>query len=399
MQKFTICLFSILLLSVSALKTTAQLIPYNQKGKWGFASTEGKISIPCIYDEVAFFSDDNFAKVKKNGKYGFIKSSGQTIIPFTYDIAHRLYDVHHGEYSMGILYNPEIHLNRDFDYDEIKSNRYILSRNGQFGVLRVEGDTLVVLIPFRFSKISFDPAKKIFHCQQDDDMVYYSTKGLKLSEEQVAAVKEEMYAMADMGPSRPAPLLISRDGKWGVVRPDYYDNRKKDSIVPPVYDEIEPKEFNSDFNPVYDLFAARKGEKWGMLNGAGKVILPFEYDSIQYRLSFRRQWLPLQFVFVVKQKGKWGVLGKKDDNDNKLTTHLPFQYRSISNVYGHLLVKKTDQWQIYDTKKYAFINKNSYKTVTHYEHNSVNGFYLFQVKNKLGQTVFVGQNGVEFFTD
>ena len=71
-------LFSFLFIFHSSF---SQEIPFCEKGKWGFANTTGKITIPCIYDEVSFFSGDNLSKVRKAEKYGYINRSGEVVIP------------------------------------------------------------------------------------------------------------------------------------------------------------------------------------------------------------------------------------------------------------------------------------------------------------------------------
>ena len=94
--------YSILFICILIYQSSwSQFIPYYENGKWGFANTEGKIVINCIYEEVNIFSNDNLAKVKKDGKYSYINTEGKLIINNEYDNSARIYEVFYGDHSMG----------------------------------------------------------------------------------------------------------------------------------------------------------------------------------------------------------------------------------------------------------------------------------------------------------
>jgi hypothetical protein len=48
---------------------------------------------------------------------------------------------------------------------------------------------------------------------------------------------------------------------------------------------------------------------------------------------------------------------------------------------------------------YKLISDKKYSSVAKYQYETVNDFTLFQVTNKTGLTVYLGENGVEFFID
>ncbi len=389
----------IIIFCMSAQCVIAQPIPFCQKGKWGFASNEGIITVPCIYEEVNFYGNDSLSKVKKAGKYGYINMKGTVVVPFQFEKAFRIYEVFHEEYSMGLTTIHEIHLNSNFDFNDIGNNRYIVSKNRKFGIIRLTGGKPGELVPFQFSAIQFDPAKKVFHCQEGKTTKYFDMEGHPVNGEKVSTIKEPVYYTVGE-PEPNMPMKISKNGKLGMMVRNWSNSSQFDTIVPALYDEILPKDFGNFFSPAYTLFGVRLGNKWGFTNGTGKILLPIEYDSINYSWSGMRHWLPSQYLFVARKNGKWGILGKKDDQDStKIFTYLPFEYQAISGMYAYRIVQKDNRWRIYDSEKNFFISQKTYASVDRYEHNSVNGFYLFQVKNKQGQTVFVGENGVEFFTD
>lgn len=53
-------------------------------GKWGFINRTGNETVPCIYETVRFFHK-GMAAVKRDGKWGYINQSGRELIPCIYD--------------------------------------------------------------------------------------------------------------------------------------------------------------------------------------------------------------------------------------------------------------------------------------------------------------------------
>lgn len=49
------------------------------KGKYGYMDKSGKVVIPCIYEEVHFFTD-GIARVKLDGKWFFIDKEGKEVV-------------------------------------------------------------------------------------------------------------------------------------------------------------------------------------------------------------------------------------------------------------------------------------------------------------------------------
>lgn len=392
------------LLTLLSHQASSQLIPFCQKGVWGFAATDGKIVVPCLYEQVDFFSDDKLAKVKKGGKYGYIDNSGVVVIPLKYDNANRIYEVYHGRHSVGIRKTPDIHLNRDFDFDDISNNRYIVSKNGKSGVLQLVEGKPKVLIPLKYSAIQFDPARKVFRCSVATNIVYFDTSGQKLTEEQVENTKQLVYETVMEMPTSNSrkPSVVKANGKVGIIRPSgSRSGVPYDTLVPVVYDDIVTGNFDEHYIPGEDVFAVKTAGKWGLVDQNKNVLLPIQFDGINFGLSAaNRHWAPYRRLFVVEQEGRWGILGKEKDTSDSLVTLLPFEYEDINRIYfGYLVVEKGNQFQVFNTETLKLISTKSYDSLSRYEYESAGSFILFEVTNKLGQTVFLGENGVEFFSD
>ena len=393
----------ILLLIISFTNSLfSQLIPYYDKGKWGLADTNGKIVIACMYDEVDIFSEDNLVKVKKNGKYGYVDKNGKEIITPEYDNCYRIYEVYYGDHCMGIHILPDVHLDSVWAPDDVKENAYIVSKNNQFGVIKLIGGKPKNLIPFAYTKIQFNLNNKVFYCTNSSKTNYYNLKGNLLTFEEVNKI-ERMEISSVYEENNPSPQIIQINDKYGVILNEAasWEESIYDTIVPVMYDAIITNLHNQPFFSKEDILAVKMNNKWGLLDYNQNVILSPEYDSLNFELSNDfRHWLDYQRFFVVQQNNKWGILGKTDDQSDSLITILPFEYDEIGKIYySYLYLKKGNKYQIFNSELNQFVNHKMYDNISKYEHDSVEEFYLFKTTTKTGKEVFIGKNGVEFFIE
>lgn len=391
-------------ITISRNQAHAQLIPYCQKTSWGFADKQGKVIVPCIYENVEFYSDDQLARVKKAGKFGYITTKGVAVIPIEYDDCHRIYEVYHGEYSVGIETNPETNLNRNYDFMEIdapENNRYVVSKAKKYGVLSLVAGKPKVIIPCSYSSVMFDPDKKVFHCTNGETTTLFNKQGAKMTQEQVDAIPDSRYSTAGSD-NYSIPTVVSAKGKYGVVRKKgtYRGEAIYDTLVPVVYDAIMIDKETDGFAFTNNFFAVKQAGKWGAMNDKRQLILPIEYDSIHFELSKEyKHWLDIKRTFYVMQNDKWGVLGKKDSSES-LIPLLPFEYDEFVEIYyKYVGIVKAGSVEIYNNEQQQIITKRAYPSIRKYKHESVGAFELFEVTNKAGLTVYVGENGVEFFAD
>lgn len=56
------------------------LVPVKKSKKWGYASINGKLKIPCKYQEASAF-EFGFAKIRMKNLYGIIDSTGKAVLP------------------------------------------------------------------------------------------------------------------------------------------------------------------------------------------------------------------------------------------------------------------------------------------------------------------------------
>jgi len=82
--------FSILLLIFSAsanLIAQDKIVPFLNKGKWGFMNSKKEIIVCPQFDEAYPPYASNLCRIKINGKYGFIDFEGNDVIKTKYDTA------------------------------------------------------------------------------------------------------------------------------------------------------------------------------------------------------------------------------------------------------------------------------------------------------------------------
>jgi hypothetical protein len=122
------------------------------------------------------------------------------------------------------------------------------------------------------------------------------------------------------------------DVKYGIL-----DSKTGRVMVPFAYDRLGSQGKGQGLVFTDGLAQARKDGKCGFVNINGEVVIPLEYDDVQW---FNNGLAP------VKKDGKWGVINTNGD------TVIPFEYESISSFYDDTTFANQDG-------KMGIINKNN----------------------------------------
>lgn len=97
--------------------------------------------------------------------------------------------------------------------------------------------------------------------------------------------------------------------KWGY---SYQDSL----VIPCIYQNIENYEYLMMQKD--SLFSLKFNNRFGIVNKYGKIILPFQYESVK---------IVHKDLFIVKKEGKYGVINQKTD------LVIPFEYDEIYTSY------------------------------------------------------------------
>jgi hypothetical protein len=132
-------------------------------GKWGFLNAQDKIAIHPNYEWVDRFRG-GVCMAKQRGKFGMIDASGKPILEFRYDAINRLpngrLEIIANQKKGRASAEGKIEIEPRFDYlREVENGRLIASQEGLFGVISMEG---LSLIPIQYHRLHLDNSGKFF---------------------------------------------------------------------------------------------------------------------------------------------------------------------------------------------------------------------------------------------
>lgn len=300
---------------------------------------------PQEYDSISYLYG-NLCKVSRNGKFGIIDEDGNTVIPLIFD-------------CLGY-------------YDYIRKTMPAI-KDSKYGIIDINGYEVIPII--------YDPI-------EEQELKAYGN----VNDMTIVMSHIEIYMGAYIA------MIMKLKGKWGVINSegkeiipfiydqmDYYDKKllvkatNKMGVISVDGKQIIPLSFDEVIlNYEEGLLLARKNNRWGLMDKNGKEILSFEYDSIEPVLGkiiaskggkkgvFNKKGkliVPLEYddikapdfmsgTYSVCKDGKWGVLNK----DGKSITRL--EYDKINDygfACGRLAVRRNAKW--------GFINRKGQEVI------------------------------------
>lgn len=317
-------------------KGLPDLIPYRQGQKWGYCTPEKEIVIPIQFDDARPFYNDK-AIIKLNGSYCVINRIGEIISqPYIEidDYNEGLAAYRSGELC-GLLRKDGTELLPP-TYLFIGSSNdgcsWAMDNNRKYGVLK-NGKPIG---PFSFD--FFTP----FHNQRaiasayskgKSEYVIISKRGKIVhpggydyldcySENLCLARKDSLYCYLNRAGkiqiatnyknackfSGGLAIVVGEDGVLKAI-----NKRMKTMFEIPYSIGYENCEFRCKLLPVCD------GQKWGLLNDKGKVILSTIYDDISISLSG---------IVAVKQGEKWAFW-----SEGKFLTGFKYDENRVANYW------------------------------------------------------------------
>lgn len=301
------------------------------------ASPSAALSAPVGPD-----NSDSYYTVEKNGRQGVVNGNGQVVLPFEYSKIDILYcgeapaaffaapayvrtggqkpSGYFGSFSDGFLYD----LNGSLIYKDKINYAYPicdsliqLYNNEKCGVISYEGGEI---IPFKYNSISLCGRYIVavagdFHNVPDktSDVDVYDKSGKLQNSGKLRFVGayDSLIMVAD-----------DTGAKFGLV-----DIRLKEA-VPAEWDEL-----NSAGS---GLYIARRGEKYGVIDGSGKEIVPVRYNYADLCCDSAD---PASMIFTASDKNGVYVF---DQDGNQLFSSNKYNYVFIQN--GVMIAR--DQWNM-----------------------------------------------------
>lgn len=319
------------------------LKPFQENGKWGFINAYNDTVIEPKFDLLkkekdGFYIVDIFGRKKKlgvlGGKAGVIDSLGQTVIPIKYDAIKYLGN---GIFKFGYWghYFPDINqgiINKENEilipprYRSIKDlGDYYLVRKtidsvikktktggrihqiNTYGLYNKKGE---IALPVKYQRI--DPLNNgYFAIKKDGKYALFSKKLKQLTKFNYIVIgnffsgfskarKESGFGFLNLKGEEQIPFnykmcSIFLDGYAHITKKDgtqaLIDKAQKPLLKNNKFDHILGRPYNNQ------IFAIKDG-KYGIINLAGKVLLPFEYDKIKQEYHG---------ITLLRKDGKWQV--------------------------------------------------------------------------------------------
>ncbi|WP_080832423.1 WG repeat-containing protein [Cohnella massiliensis] len=397
----------------------------NEEKKWGFIDKKGNRIIPFEYEDVEPFSN-GLSWVKKDGKWGYIDKKGNNVLPFKYaekkDITNQLVQlIVKADYSQGV-YNKvrRTFIIKEDTYDDIQygDGLFEVRKNGKNSYVNMSGQ---VVIPYSSLKDRLidgpfhDGMAQLREESKADDYwrlgfidksgktvipPKYRKVGTYFSEG-VIAVSENWDRTTQSGTFR----LIDKTGK-DVLGRDLG-----------IFSDVFP--FYNGLAVVQRYDAQKKSYLQGLIDKTGKLIIPVEYDSVDYVKFYydlsdgtvKYQPYPNGIILIKKladPKYKRYYTGIADANGNVLLEPdkykgrvVPYSYDSVAQILAEnafmLINIHTGQEEMFAFYKWI---SNEYSIIAKRAEYSPTGepdhkFYFYDSK---GTRIFPLSNE-EYFSD
>lgn len=422
MTRIVIYLFLLIPLSqISAQEmsyTNSLLVPYFDHGKWGYSDTLGQMLIQPQYESATFFRSHHrstqqpSARVSLKGQYGIINEADEAIVPFQYDTL---------IYANNLLTLPDsfnlflARKKRKMYLVDDRGNQYLSKmdtlistfycsktvlgrKNGTYRLYTHLGKRFVeqsFIRLFSSEDLNFYPddgdislilmtADSVFHVI-GQELKQYSAKEV---------FKTAAPAAYFWDPSHPGTAQ-------GVRKLSPRMQRLKTELQ---LDSIDRKGVFYDGSRDKVIFQrVVKAGKRLLLDMKHESLLDLEVDDVTAILDYSgysgiKEKYGFQYLFVAHKNGKTGILTETGE------IYLPFMYDSIHTQnydFDHLVYPKLNG-------KYGIkLLFSPYEMIPHRYEAVAKGisldvsrswsFAVFRVTYK-GKTLFVGENGVEYFS-
>jgi hypothetical protein len=357
----------------------AQFVTLKNNKKQGIIDYNGKWILQIEYEKATIMGYNDGFRIVKDGKAGWTDIKGNVIVQPIYD-----------------------------DIDDIGShfkNVYIVTKDGKKGAIDKQNN---VIVPVEFEYL-FDRGKYIIAKTNDNKFGVYAADGTV-----VAKPKYDYILKSD---TQGSPVLFTvLNGLMGIIGKDnnmlydaqftqidyLYDQhlmvnplndgnayrRVKDRnnkyglfeeytatmVVPVEYDGIYQK---CEARRV-TYFVAKKGKKFGIIDGKNNVVIPFEYDSINANMA---QFEAVEARIVAVKNKKFGVINLKNQ------VIVPFEYKEVAKIsyYNIFKARKKDTYVLLNDAN-KVLNAGPFDQIAQFEDDKALTFYKGQMRvvNKAG---------------
>lgn len=209
-----------------------------QKDKYGLMDKNGKVIIPCQYDDILTLTEEpNLIAVKKDNQWGFVDKNNSTIIPFVYE---QVWHFHNG-------------------FAKIRNNQ-------QYGIIDLTGK---IIIPTQYQWLSDANEQGVMVFKQDNLF------GLINKDNQIVReAKSEKIADFNHIIIQKQTVSINKTVEENSPQEKQADNMEYD------FEKIDGKYVISENILANKTVIITENNQYGLADATGKIILPVEYNYI-----------------------------------------------------------------------------------------------------------------------
>ena len=328
--------------------------------KFGVIDRFGAWIVKPIYEYIESYSVDNFFDkkgyllVKKNDKYGFVDTKNVIKIPFLFDDLSN-FDSKGYAIANTIKKTIEVPDLKDKDVMIVSSeNRCgIIDRKGNWVVPAIYDD----IIPD--SKIAIFDSKGFLKVRLGQKKGYINRKGKLLTNFDDQSICHNFINNIKI--SFLCDTITDRNKikcGYGII------DRKRNWVIPPVYDEIENYDgflVDKQLCDSLGYFLVKKNNKWGFVDLKNEIKIPLVFDDLTYFDIHNHSIANLKDSIYDTESKKYnylfnsGIIDRKGKWVLKPEYEVILPYRDslgIDNSYtdpkGYIMVKKNDKWGFLD---------------------------------------------------
>jgi len=348
-------LFSLLVLCALTGNAQNGLYPYSDGHRWGLTNENRDVIAPPQFDTSFSFSRVGYAVARKDGKYGTIDPSGKTMVAFSYDEVNAIGQ----ELGSGRLAGKQVLLNlrtgkqlspTPFDrlstycdcaqkliiaiigkktvfvntvtgkqlgkssYDEAQffssfGPRALVKTGGKYGLINTETGAWVLPAKYDRLESSYLNGKNVIETAIGSIVAYKDADGKEIKAEptketgvEEGVISEVVRPVEDESENKGLFVYNLGNGSWKLTLESRGYGRTK------VLQATELKGYSSVVKLFYNPYGGNKGGKLkaikdgraGIIDMNDKVLLPFQYDNIDYDNR--------NSLVITKLNGKTGVL-------------------------------------------------------------------------------------------
>lgn len=284
--------------------------------KYGLIDHTGAVIIPFIYENMS--GKENRLLVTRAGKRGILDAEGKVVIPIEYK------SVWLGENNTVFLQEDALWSMQDSSGKEIipailesqfidKKSLIRVASGGKYGFVNYRGE---LIVPYLYDDADYFDSDGV--C-----IVKMAGKSGVINEQHQVIVPVEMDTV--IRNSFKSTFTVMKKNSAGNEQWGVYHQKRNEPIIPLEYDMIQVAGFDGQ-----QFYVGQKAGKKGLINGLGKIMIPFEYDGLT----------TAEGNCIAVKEGRFGLLSTRGH------TIIPLAYDAIqgykNTLYG--VVQDGEAW-------------------------------------------------------